>query len=228
MLIQLADLRRNAIPTAVVTRLADGQQSIYFDGRLSGDVVVDDAQLEDIGRRIHIDRSGQLDDDLFVRVYAPTLRLIVVGAVHVSQALIPIAKIVGFDPVIVDPRTAFATAERFPSVRLLTSWPDVAIEEMAPDHRTAIVTLTHDPKLDDPALKSSLETDAFFIGSLGSRKTHAARLERLRADGVDEDQLARIHAPVGLPIGSRRPPEIAVSIIGEIIQELSKGLRSSC
>lgn len=219
---QLVELRRAATPTAVVTRLANGQQSIYLEGRLSGDVVVSNAQLDDIRRRMQYDLSGQLDDELFVRVYAPPLRLIVVGAVHVAQALIQIARILGFDPVIVDPRTAFATADRFPSVRLLTSWPDIAIREIAPDHRTAIVTLTHDPKLDDPALKVALETSAFYIGSLGSRKTHAARLERLRSDGVDEDMLARIHAPVGLPIGSRRPPEIAVSIMGEIIDVLNK------
>ena len=159
---------------------------------------------------------------LFVRAYNPPLRMVLVGAVHITQALIPIAALAGYAVTVIDPRAAFANEQRFPSATVTSDWPDEAMRSLAPDKRTAVVTLTHDPKLDDPALKVALKTDAFYVGSLGSRKTHAARLERLRADGVSEDALARIHAPVGLPLGSRRPPDIAVSVMAQIIQVANK------
>ena len=213
--------RDAGVPAAVLTRIADGQQGIYTDGVLKGNLEVSRDLLAEIDRRVTADKSGMLDQELFLRVYSPPLRLIVVGAVHVAQALVPIARIAGFDPIIIDPRTAFATASRFPEVSISTDWPDVAVKALAPDYRTAVVTLTHDPKLDDPALQASLETDAFYIGSLGSRKTHSSRLERLRSHGWDEQQLARIHGPVGLNLGGRRPADIAVSIMAEIISVLN-------
>ena len=213
--------RDAGVPAAVLTRIGDGHQGIYRDGVLNGDLEVSQDLLAEIDRRVTVDKSGMLDQELFLRVYSPPLRLIVVGAVHVAQALVPIARIAGFDPIIIDPRTAFATASRFPEVLISTEWPDVAVTALGPDYRTAVVTLTHDPKLDDPALQASLATDAFYIGSLGSRKTHSSRLERLRALGLDEQQLARIHGPVGLDLGGRRPADIAVSIMAEIISVLN-------
>src|SRR3546814_5799396 len=133
--------------------------------------------------------------NLFVHVYNPPLRLLIVGAVHISQALVPIAQIAGYEVVVIDPRKAWASAERFPSVRLLDNWPDEAMAALAPDHRSAVVVLTHDPKLDDPALRVALHSPAFYVGALGSRKTHAKRLERLSDEGLNADELARIQPP---------------------------------
>ena len=146
----------------------------------------------------------------------PAPRLILVGAVHISQALAPIAALAGYGVTVVDPRRSFATDARFPAVALTTEWPDEALTRLAPDARTAVVTLTHDPKLDDPALTVALNSPAFYIGSLGSRKTHAARLKRLAAAGFDDAALARIHGPVGLPIGALSPAEIAISVLAQI------------
>ena len=158
--------------------------------------------------------------DLFLRPHNPRVRVIIVGAAHVTQSLVPLAVSAGYAVVVVDPRTAFASEERFPDVRLVTAWPKEALEELGLDHRTAVVTVTHDPKLDDPALLAALEADPFYIGALGSRKTHASRLERLEAEGADPEALHRIHAPVGLNIGARTTQEISVSIIAEIVQAL--------
>ena len=153
----------------------------------------------------------------FLQVYNPPMRLIVVGAVHIAQALVPVAAALGLAVVVVDPRRSFATEERFPNVTVSSDWPDEAMDALAPDSRTAIVTLTHDPKLDDPALDRALKSEAFYIGALGSRKTHAARLARLRALGHDDAAMARIRGPVGLNISAVTAPEIAISIIAEII-----------
>jgi len=149
--------------------------------------------------------------------YNPPLRMILVGAVHIAQALIPMATQAGYHVSVIDPRRAFATGERFPAVDLSTDWPDEALEAHAPDARTAVITLTHDPKLDDPALAAALRSDAFYIGALGSRRTHGARCERLREMGFTDDDLARIHGPVGLSIGGRNPAEIAVSVLAQVI-----------
>lgn len=157
----------------------------------------------------------------FLQVHDAPLRLVVVGAVHTAQALAQMAALAGYEVVVVDPREAFANEARFPGVRRSTEWPDDALAALAPDHRTAVVTLTHDPKLDDPALVAALRSDAFYVGCLGSRRTHAARLERLRdAHGLDDAALARLHGPVGLAIGARSPAEIAVSIVAEMTQVL--------
>ncbi|SDY28093.1 XdhC family protein [Citreimonas salinaria] len=175
--------------------------------------------------RFRLDRSG-FDEDAprtFVAIHNPPLRLIVVGGVHIAQALLPMARIAGYDPVIVDPREAFASPERFPDTRLLHDWPDEALDALAPDTRTALVLLTHDPKLDDPALHRALASDCFYIGALGSTRTHAKRVARLTEAGFSETQIARIHAPVGLDLGAASPAEIAVSVIAQMTRVLRRG-----
>lgn len=157
---------------------------------------------------------------IFLQVFNPPLRMIVVGAVHISQALVPMAQIAGYDVTVVDPRRAFGSDLRFPGVTLSNDWPDEALTALAPDRRTAVVTLTHDPKIDDPALNVALKSPAFYIGSLGSRKTHAARLARLSKAGFDETAQARIDGPIGLAIGAKSPAEIAVSILAKVTQAL--------
>jgi xanthine dehydrogenase accessory factor len=166
--------------------------------------------------RFRADLSG-FDDDArhFVAVHNPPLRMIVVGAVHIAQTLVPMARMVGYDPVIVDPREGFASDARFPGEVLVTDWPDAALDALAPDARSAVVLLTHDPKLDDAALDRALASNAFYIGALGSTRTHAKRVERLRAAGFSEVEIARIHGPVGLDIGAAGPAEIALSILAE-------------
>ncbi len=169
------------------------------------------------------DRSSSVEDGgrtLFLNVFNPPLRMIVVGAVHIAQPLARIAEIAGFDVTVVDPRAAFAAGARFPEISVRREWPDEAIEALAPDARTAIVTLTHDPKLDDPGLQAALRSPAFYVGSLGSSRTHAARLARLRAAGFDDAAVARIHGPVGLSIGAASPAEIAVSIVAQVIERM--------
>jgi len=220
---RLQTLRREKQALALVTRLKDGQQALITEHEVEGELSLAEDTVTNIRQRILEDLSGvhvESESDLFVRVYNPPLRLILVGAVHVSQALIPMAEIIGFEVTVIDPRTTFASDERFPAVTMLNDWPDEAMRKLKPDHRSAVVTLTHDPKLDDPALKEVLLTDAFYIGSLGSRRTHASRMERLRENGIDEKALSRIHAPVGIHLGGRRPAEIALSIMAEIIQSL--------
>jgi xanthine dehydrogenase accessory factor len=173
--------------------------------------------------RFRTDRSGLEDTGEFVTLFNPPLRLIVVGAVHIAQALLPMARLGGFDPVLIDPRGAFGSSARFPGETILDDWPDEAMAALAPDARTAVVTLTHDPKLDDPAIRAALGTDCFYLGCLGSSRTHAKRLDRLRGAGVTDAQIARIHAPVGLDIGARSPAEIAVSVLAQIVQVLRQG-----
>ena len=169
-------------------------------------------------------RSAVQGQDWFIRPFNTPLRLIVIGAVHTAQYLTGYARSCGYDVVVVDPRPAFASAARFPGVTLNTEWPDYALELLAPDRRTALVTLSHDPKLDDPALQVALRSPAFYVGALGSRKTQAARVPRLRAGGLGEAEIARLKAPVGLDIGARSPAEIAVSILAEITSTLRKDL----
>jgi xanthine dehydrogenase accessory factor len=178
---------------------------------------------DDAPARFRADRSGLEESGEFVTLFNPPLRLVVVGAVHIAQALLPMARLAGFDPVLIDPRGAFGSAARFPGETILDDWPDEAMARLAPDARTAVVTLTHDPKLDDPAIRAALASDCFYLGCLGSTRTHAKRLERLRAAGLTDRQLGRIHAPVGLDIGARSPAEIAVSVLAEIIRVLRQG-----
>nr|NMF97939.1 XdhC/CoxI family protein [Aromatoleum toluolicum] len=216
--------RRAKRPVAVVSRLADGAHGLVFDDAVAGVLPLDDAQLAETRARLAANRSGALATDeganeasLFVRCHVGAPRMIVVGAVHITQALAPMAAIAGFDVVVVDPRRAFATAERLPNVEVSTEWPDEALERLQPDAQTAVITLTHDPKLDDPALTIALASPAFYIGSLGSTRTHAKRVARLTEAGLG-DAIPRIRAPVGLDLGGRAPAEIAVAILAEVIQ----------
>ncbi|WP_204113976.1 XdhC family protein [Shimia biformata] len=173
--------------------------------------------------RFRMDRSGFEEDGCFVAIHNPPLRMVVVGAVHIAQGLVPMARLAGFDPVIVDPRTAFGSEARFPGETIMDEWPDEALTKVGLDARTALVLLTHDPKLDDPALHIALKSDVFYIGALGSTRTHAKRVARLQDDGFAEDEIARIHGPVGLDIGAANPAEIAVSILSQMVQVLRKG-----
>jgi xanthine dehydrogenase accessory factor len=217
--------RRERRAGAVVTRLADGEQRFVEAEALGADPLA--AEIE---AALMKGKSGAVTlagEDYFLTVQSPSPRLTLVGAVHISQALAPIARIAGLDVTIIDPRTAFATPERFPETPVIAQWPDAALAASPLDRFTAMCLLTHDPKIDDPALRIALRADCFYIGALGSRKTHAKRLERMRAEGFDEAALARIHAPIGLDIGAVSPAEIAVSIIGEIVASLRrKPLRS--
>ncbi len=205
-------------PAVLVTDLASGDETLIVDGQAS-----DTALQAEIDAAVRADCSRTVDHDgrrLFINVFNPPLRLIVVGAVHIAQALVPMASIAGYDVTVVDPRRAFASDERFPDVRVNRDWPDEALEALAPDARTAVVTLTHDPKLDDPALDMALRSPAFYIASLGSKKTHAARLDRLASLGHDQATLARIHGPAGLPLGAVSPAEIAIAVIAQMTRAL--------
>ncbi|MCR8825621.1 XdhC family protein [Pseudosulfitobacter koreensis] len=205
----------------IVTARAERRQVAYVvdTGQWSRTVVGDGYES-----RFAMDRSGLEEDaQTFVQIHNPPLRLIVVGAVHIAQALLPMARIAGFDPVVIDPRGAFGSQARFPGETILSDWPDEALDAVGPDARTALVLLTHDPKLDDPALHRALHSKAFYIGALGSKRTHASRTERLIEAGFDADAIARIRGPVGLDIGAASPPEIAVSILAQMVQALRRG-----
>ncbi|WP_428542921.1 XdhC family protein [Profundibacter sp.] len=171
--------------------------------------------------RFRSDKSG-FEGDEFVAIHNPPLKMIMVGAVHITQPLLVMARLAGYDPVLVDPRAAFGSKARFPNEEIIDDWPDEALQAQGLDVRTAVVTLSHDPKIDDPALTVALRSDAFYIGSLGSTRTHAKRVNRLKAAGFADDEIARIHAPVGLDIGSKSPAEIALSIMAQITQTLRK------
>jgi xanthine dehydrogenase accessory factor len=210
-------------PAALVTDLADGAQALVVEGEVKGDLNLTDAMLDGVRKALAKDESSTIvadDGKLFIHVFTPPKRLVVVGAVHISQALAPMAALAGYAVTIVDPRSAFAMDWRFPGVTLTHDWPDEALEALRPDRRTAVITLTHDPKLDDPALKLALKSDAFYIGALGSRRTNAKRLERLGADGFGAAELTRIHGPVGLDIGAISPAEIAIAILAEMTSSL--------
>ncbi|HEY0836514.1 MAG TPA: XdhC family protein [Azospirillum sp.] len=222
LLTRLLQARAEKRPVALVTDLTSGMQTLVFEDAVHGAFGLDEEFLPMVRARLAQDRSGLIEAydgevRLFVNAFAPPLRLIVVGAVHIAQALVPVARLTGYAVTVVDPRGAFATESRFPDVALVTEWPDDALSGLAIDARTAVVTLTHDPKLDDPALLVALRSPAFYVGSLGSKRTHAKRLDRLRAAGLGEDELARIHAPVGLDIGAVTQAEIAVSVMAQIV-----------
>ncbi|HUZ67750.1 MAG TPA: XdhC family protein [Beijerinckiaceae bacterium] len=209
--------RRAAI---LVTDSQSGEQRLVKEADFASDPLA-----EPLDAALRSGKSGAVVQDgrsFFLTVQVPPLRLIVVGAVHITQALAPMARVAGFDMTIVDPRTAFATPERFPDVTLLAEWPEVAIPPMRPDRFTAMTFFTHDPKIDDPGLVLALRAQCFYIGALGSRKTHARRVERLLAQGFAQEEIDRIRAPIGLDIGAVSPAEIAVSVLGEIILSLRK------
>lgn len=210
MLERLVELRALRIPVTYCVNLETWERQIFGPD--------EDSNLS-LTQRLTADRSG-MEGDWFVSVHNPPLRMIVVGGVHIAQPLMQMARLVGYDAVLVDPRSAFATDDRFPSEAMFTEWPDEAIPELGPDSRTAIVTLTHDSKIDDAAILAAIPTDAFYIGCLGSTRTHKKRCERLKREGVDEAQIARIKAPVGLDIRARTPAEIAVAIMAEVTESL--------
>ncbi|MBM3585568.1 MAG: xanthine dehydrogenase [Alphaproteobacteria bacterium] len=204
-------------PVAIATWLAGGRQ-VVWEPAMAG---LDTAVVAEIERAVDDDVSRTVTvggEEIFLHVFSPPLRLIVVGAVHIAQPLARMAVLAGYGVTLVDPRRSFADAQRFPDVTVSTDWPDDALETLAPDRRTAVVTLTHDPKIDDPALAVALRSPAFYIGALGSRRTHANRLQRLGALGFDAGAMARIHGPVGLDIGALSPAEIALSIMAQITQ----------
>lgn len=179
---------------------------------------------EDYPERFRGDRSGfEEDEQTFVAVHNPPLRMVVVGAVHIAQALVPMARLAGYDPLIIDPRGAFAQEHRFPGEDIREDYPDEVLPDYGLDTRTAVVTLSHDPKIDDPAIEAAIASECFYLGSLGSTRTHAKRVDRLKARGFSDDQISRIHAPVGLDIGSKSPAEIAISVMAQITQALRQG-----
>lgn len=204
--------------TVLVTNPATGTQRLVKEADIGADPLADLLR-----ERLRTGRSGMAETpegELFLTVQVPPVRILVTGAVHISQALVPMARTLGFDVIVVDPRTAFATPERFPDVALHAEWPDVVIPRLGIDRYTAFVALTHDPKIDDPGLRMALASDCFYVGALGSRKTHGKRVERLAEAGFTSDQIGRIKAPIGLNIGAISPAEIALSILGEITAAL--------
>lgn len=209
---------------ALATNLVTGTEQLLY---ASDDAQTELAQQARIALREDKARTVETPEgEVFINIFNPPLRLLIAGAVHIAQPLARMAALAGYDVTIIDPRRAFATQERFPGVTLLTEWPDVGVAELKPDARTAIVTLTHDPKLDDAALSTALNSDSFYIGCLGSKRTHAARLERLRLAGFEDAALARIHGPVGLAIGAKSPAEIAISILAQLTSALRGGVVS--
>ncbi|MFG1417699.1 XdhC family protein [Xanthobacter sp. V0B-10] len=197
----------------VVTELAGGTQRL-----VRADDVAHDVLAPELRRALAEGRSGlAAEGSVFITAHMPAPRLLLVGAVHISQALAPMALAAGFDTTILDPRTAFATPERFPDVEVIAEWPDIALPAYGLDPFTAVAALTHDPKIDDPAIEAALAAGCFYIGALGSRRTHAARLERLAERGFSAEALGRIQAPIGLEIGAATPPEIAVAVLAQII-----------
>ena len=220
-LLKALNVERRARRAAVlVTDLGGGEQRL-----VKGDAIAADPLAEAIDRQLRMGRSGAIEHEgvsYFLSVQAPPAQLVVIGAVHVSQTLAEMARRANFDVTIVDPRTAFANEERFPNVRVIAEWPDKALREIGLDRYTGLAALTHDPKIDDPALHLALGAECFYIGALGSRKTHGKRVDRLTAAGFGAEQIARIHAPIGLDIGAVSPAEIAVAILGEVILSLRK------
>jgi xanthine dehydrogenase accessory factor len=212
---------------ALATELGRGAQFYIDDEMAEGELALDAASVSAMREALRNDRNITLDTPegrVFVQVFSPPRRCFVIGAVHIAQPLVPMLIATDYQPIVIDPRGAWATEARFPGVELSTEWPDEALERLKPDRATAIVTLSHDPKIDDPALVAALRSEAFYIGALGSRRNHARRLQRLAAEhGFGENQLARIKGPIGLNIGAVSQAEIAVSIIAEITQVLRQG-----
>ena len=206
---------------ALVTDPATGVQRLVREGELAGDPLA-----AELAERLRTGRSGLVETPegpRFVVVQTPPVKLVAVGAVHISQALVPMAKGLGLDVTVIDPRTAFASPERFPGVTVLAEWPDEALPRLGGlDRYTALACLTHDPKIDDPALVAALRAECFYVGALGSRRTHARRVERLTEAGFTDGDIARIHAPIGLDIGAVSPAEIATAVLAEVIADLRR------
>jgi len=212
-------------PVVLATNLTSGADALIYPDEAGPFFFEDRDVTSEIRAAVRADKAQSVETDkgeIFLNVFNPPLRMAIVGAVHIAHPLVAIAGIAGYDVTVIDPRRAFATDARFPDTHLVTDWPDEAMDAFKPDARSAIVTLTHDPKLDDPALERALRTKAFYIGCLGSKKTHAARLERLRRMGFTDGEMARIHGPVGLSIGARSPAEIAVAIMAQITEVLRR------
>jgi xanthine dehydrogenase accessory factor len=206
-------------PVALVTEIPGGAQALVIEGGVEGELALNGAALGEIRLMLSRDKSGIVEVEgrrFFVQCHTPPPRLMIVGAVHIAQALAPMASLAGYGVTVIDPRRAFATDSRFPGIDMRGDWPDEAMTALGPDRRTAVVTLTHDPKLDDPALQTALRSPAFYIGALGSKKTHAARQGRLARAGFSPEEIARVNGPVGLSIGALSPAEIAVSILAQI------------
>lgn len=224
----LMQARAGKRPAALLTWLASGAQRLVVEGE-SAMATLGPPLADAVREGFAQDCSAVVataGGEVFVHVFNPPLRLIVVGAVHIAQALIPMARQLGYEVTVIDPRRSFATAQRFPEVGLDTDWPDEAMARLAPDARTAVVTLTHDPKLDDPALQVALRSKAFYIGCLGSRRTNQARRQRLQAAGFDEAALSRIHGPIGLDLGGRMPAEIALATLAQMTAVLRRKTQS--
>lgn len=206
-------------PVVLVTDLASGEQTLHTPDTPPAPGVLRTA----FDKALRDDRCSVLEHEgreMFLHVFNPRIHVVVVGAVHIAQALIPMVQQCGFVVTVVDPRSAFAASKRFPDVMLLAAWPDEALPKIRIDARTAVITLTHDPKIDDPALSAALRSEAFYVGALGSRKTHAARLKRLRQQGFDDAALQRIHGPAGLALGATSPAEIALSVAAQLVEKL--------
>lgn len=223
---RLNQARRDRVAAILVTDMASGAVRLVIES----EGYDDDPLAEELSARFRSGASGSIatatGESMFLTVQLPPPRLVVIGAVHISQALAPMARIAGFDVAIIDPRTAFASAERFPEVELIAEWPDVALPKVGLDPFSALAALTHDPKIDDQPIVEALKSGCFYVGALGSRKTHGTRLDRLRELGLDDDTLSRIHAPIGLSISAKSPAEIAVAILAEVIESLrSRGKR---
>ena len=210
---------------ALATDIDIGLQTLVYDNTAIGPDE-NNEEIQQIARQAMRDDRCKIYEiggrRIFIEVFNPSLRMLIVGAVHIAQPLSRMASVAGYDVTVIDPRASFATDERFPGITLNGEWPDDGMRDLDPDRRTAVVTLTHDPKLDDPGIEVALKSDAFYIGALGSRKTHAARVERLTAAGFSETEIARIHAPVGLSIGSVSPAEIAISILAQVTDVLHR------
>ena len=217
LLNELLAARQNRQAVALITDLASGQQRLVPRA-----AVKDDPLAEKLDAAFRFDQSG-IHNGQFINIHNPPLRLIIIGAVHIAQSVIPIAQSLGYDVTVIDPRGAFATGARFPGIALHAEWPDEILPQVGLDPRTAMIALTHDPKIDDPALVAALQSEVFYIGALGSKKTQAARAQRLKDAGFSEAQLARIHGPIGLNIGAKGAPEIAISIIAEMTRALRLG-----
>jgi xanthine dehydrogenase accessory factor len=211
---------------ALATDLKSGVQ-LFLDGaQTEGNLELDEVSLAAMREALRADRNISFDTAqgrVFVQVFSPPRRCFVIGAVHIAQPLVPMLIATDYKPIVIDPRGAWATEARFPGVELSSEWPDEALERMKPDRASAIVALTHDPKIDDPGLIVALRSEAFYIGALGSRRTHAKRLERLAKEGFGENELSRIHGPIGLNIGGVSQAEVAVSIVAEMTQVLRRG-----
>jgi xanthine dehydrogenase accessory factor len=223
LLKQLLDFKAMHQPAALVTDLGSGAQNIVTLEQAGQDLPLSAEELIKVRQALIDDRSGEIESGsrrLFVQAHNPPTRLMIIGAVHISQGLAPMAALAGYQVTVIDPRRSFASDLRFPGTSLLHDWPDEALDVLKPDRRSAIVTLTHDPKLDDPALETALRSPAFYIGALGSRKTHAARLQRLTEAGFGADDIARIHGPAGLDIGAKSPAEIAIAVLAQMTAAL--------